>query len=177
MRNFKVRHLDRRGVKIDTSLCPRRTEPQVRRGILIERCTRALIKFLHPLDNIDFLSVRRKFNSIASLRPTPSFRLPVRPYSSKTRVENLQVTHQQASHSALDQSRTSVSLSGLLPRRELPAALCLGGGAVERDRETRKGKRGRKGAGSTDGEGKRKRKRKMTKVWQRERETEGKWWG
>lgn len=37
---------------------------QSTRGILIERCTSALIKFLHPLDNIDFLSVCRKFNSI-----------------------------------------------------------------------------------------------------------------
>jgi len=59
----------------------------VRRGILIERCTRALIKFLHPLDNIDFLRVRRKFNSTSSSLhavPIPSVVPP-----AKSRIENL----------------------------------------------------------------------------------------
>lgn len=58
---------------------------QSTRGILIERCTRALIKFLHPLDNIDFLSVCRKFNSILP----PFYAAPSRRPLGKSRIENL----------------------------------------------------------------------------------------
>lgn len=164
--------LRRHGVKIDTSLCSRRKRRglQSTRGILIERCTRALIKFLHPLDNIDFLSIRRKFNSI----PPPSYALLLRVAPSANRESKIsgrmipgetrktrgddgpcrlgEAFFSNRSRRELKKGETrecngSVSLSGKGPglHREFSTALCLGGGAVKRDvgREVER-KRGRK---------------------------------
>lgn len=146
---------------------------QSTRGILIERCTRALIKFLHPLDNIDFLFVRRKFNSI----PPPSYAPHHRIAPSANRESKIsgrmipgetRKTRKTRRNDGLcrlgkaffsNRSRRefkkgetreygSVSLSGKGSglHREFSTALCLGhGGAVKRDvgREVER-KRGRK---------------------------------